>query len=53
MAPHSTRRERVEVSPTRARQGEIILTRRWQRILFVLGLVGLVIIGALATLLAR
>lgn len=38
--------ERIVLSGEKARQGEIVLRRRWQRWVFIAGLVGLVILAA-------
>lgn len=42
--PHSTQKP---YPAEKARQGEIILRRPWQRIVFFGGLVGVVVLGAL------
>ena len=38
-----------EFSGAKARQGEIVLRRRWQRVVFIAGLAGFVVLVALAT----
>lgn len=42
-------RQEREFSGSDARQGEIILRRRWQRVVFVAGLAGVVLVAMLAT----
>jgi|GEM_PF-1587551 len=46
-------KERLVISGRDARQGEIILHSRMQRIIFIAGLVGIVVLALLVSLAAR
>jgi hypothetical protein len=37
--------KQVIISAEKARQGEIILRKRWQRVVFIAGLVGIVVLA--------
>lgn len=41
------RNERIVISAQKARQGEIILRKPWQRVMFIAGLVGIVVLAVL------
>ena len=45
--------ERRPYPAAKARGGEIILRRRWQRIVFALGLVGVVVLAFIARVLMK
>lgn len=41
------RNERIVISAQKARQGEIILRKPWQRAVFIAGLIGIVVLAVL------
>jgi hypothetical protein len=38
-------REKTVISAEKARQGEVILRKRWQRLVFIAGLAGIVVVA--------
>ena len=43
----------IEISGEKARQGEIVLRKRWQRVVFISGFIGIIVVIVVAQLIAR
>lgn len=44
--------EPIVLSAEKARQGEIVLRKRWQRVVFIAGLVGIVVLAVVFRIIA-